>query len=109
MKAAIPLDPLPSLREAAPTGRAPRTWVERDSRPAAWGIGHRALVTSSPCPMPHSPCPKTPSPCGWSFLFLLSISSVSWRSPADRAAPMRLNFNLQFATILRKAVLRLGS
>ncbi|MHC5609707.1 MAG: hypothetical protein ACYTXA_01385 [Nostoc sp.] len=43
-------------------------------------------------------------------LFLLSMSSVSWRSPTDhRAAPMRLNFNLQFATILRKAVLRLGS
>ncbi len=41
-------------------------WVERDNRPAAWGIGHWALVIS----LPHSPCPKTPSPGGWSFSFL---------------------------------------
>ncbi|EKF05205.1 hypothetical protein FDUTEX481_01375 [Tolypothrix sp. PCC 7601] len=44
-------------------------WVERDSCPAAWGIGHRALVCSFPCPMPNSQFPKTPSPCGWSFSF----------------------------------------
>ncbi|MCC5625235.1 hypothetical protein [Nostoc sp. CHAB 5715] len=30
--------------------------MEKDNRPAAWGIGHWALgiVNSSPCPIPHA-------------------------------------------------------
>ncbi|YAF94800.1 MAG: hypothetical protein AB3A66_19735 [Nodularia sp. CChRGM 3473] len=45
----------------------PMQALKIDQAYAAWGIGREALVTSSPCPMPHSLCPKTTSPCGWSF------------------------------------------
>ena len=43
-----------SLDSLKATGNSIPLWVERDSRPVAWGIGHWALVTSSPCPIPHA-------------------------------------------------------
>ncbi|MBW4561351.1 MAG: hypothetical protein KME32_09350 [Mojavia pulchra JT2-VF2] len=47
-------------RQETPSPR----WVERDSRPVASRIGHRILVASSPCPIPHAPCPQNPTHAG---------------------------------------------